>query len=133
MRNLLKATLATIAVSALLVSCDRSTGPLPGGSGGGGTVNVTPQHHSVNINECKVYIKYNATDKPAKYDDSALCKMVNGRPVATFKGLRKGNYYFYGRGYDPNIAQGVNGGLPFVITNEKSWDIVLPVTEVHTN
>jgi hypothetical protein len=132
MKNLLKSTLATVAIATLLVSCtDKSTGPLPGGQGGGATVNVTPQHHSVNINDCKVYVRYNASEKAAKYDDSALCKLVNGKPVATFKGLRKGNYYFYGVGYDPNIAQKVTGGLPYTVASEKVWDIMLPVTEAH--
>jgi hypothetical protein len=136
MRNLLKATLSTIAVSAFLASCgDKSVEPLPGGSGGGTTINVTPQHHSVNINKCKVYIKYNAVNKPQKYDDSLVCEIVNGRPVASFSGLRKGNYYFYGVGYDPGIAQTVTGGLPFNISSNNSSviDIMLPVTEAHTN
>lgn len=128
----LSAILAFTAASALLVSCERDDDTTPAaGKGGKATINVTPQHHAKNIDQCTVYIKYGTQDKPSSYDDSAVCTMVGGKPVATFGSLHKGNYYFYGRGYDPDIVKDVNGGLPFTVSEEKTYDIILPVTEVH--
>jgi hypothetical protein len=129
----LSAILAFSVASALLVSCERdeTTTTPAAGKGGKATVNVTPQHHANDIAQCTVYIKYGAQDKPSSYDDSAVCNMVGGKPVAVFSSLQKGNYYFYGLGYDPGIAQDVSGGVPYTISEEKVHDIVLPVTEKH--
>jgi hypothetical protein len=130
----LSTILAITIAATLLAGCERDEeGPATpaAGKGGNATVNVTPQHHGKDITQCTVYIKYGAQDKPSTYDDSVVCTMVGGKPVATFSTLHKGNYYFYGRGYDPDIVQNVNGGLPYMVAEEKTYDITLPVTEVH--
>src|SRR5690606_7697800 len=72
-----------------------------GGKGGAVTLLVTPQHHERNIDSCTIYISYNATSK-SRFDDSAKCVMMSGKPVASFSGLKKGNYYLYGLGWDDN-------------------------------
>src|ERR1700741_2137378 len=74
-----------------------------GGKGGNATLKITPKHHDLNIDSCMVYIKYDAQDVPASYDDSAKAVMINNIPVATFAGLKKGAYYLFGKGWDASI------------------------------
>ena len=102
------------------------------GKGGNATLLITPQHHGKNIDSCTIYIKYNTLDAPTTpYDDSAICIMSDGKPVASFTGLKKGDYYLYGEGYDPSILQQVAGGINHTIEEEKSIQIFIPVTEDH--
>lgn len=101
-----------------------------GGKGGNAILNVTAQHHNKNIDSCKIYIRYNATSAGA-YDDSANCVTVNGIPVAKFSGLKKGDYYLYGDGWDPSIEEEVKGGAPITVTEEKEQNIYVAVTEKH--
>lgn len=108
--------------------------PVPvGGKGGSGVLNVTPRHHSKPIDSCTVYIKYNATDPPldGKYDDSVRCVQQGGLPVATFNGLKKGNYYLYGYGWDPGLTppQAVKGGFAYPLGSESVQSIDLAVSE----
>lgn len=130
MRRFFRFGVMVLLASASMAACERDETEVAG-KGGNAIVKVTPQHHAKDITECTIYIKYNTQDKPAAYDDSVKCVMVDGKPVATFSGLKKGNYYFYGRGYDPDIAQDVNGGLPYTVVEDKEYSILLPVTEVH--
>lgn len=125
--------IAAFTISVLVVwGCNRddSTSNI-GGKGGNATLKVTPQHHTLNIDSCMIYIKYNATNTPDSYDDSAMCVPQDGAPVATFTQLKKGNYYLYGKGWDPSIVQSVKGGLTYEITQEQTIHIFLPVTEPH--
>jgi hypothetical protein len=101
------------------------------GKGGNATLRVTPMHHVTYIDSCKVYIKYNATEAPVSFDDSAWCTAVGGKPIASFSQLKTGNYYLVARGWDTTIMEAVKGGVPYVITEEKIIDINLPVTEDH--
>ncbi len=104
--------------------------PLTGGKGGAATLRVTMRHHTKPIDTGTVHIKYKAKDAPTTpYDDSAKVVLDAGVPVATFSGLTKGSYYLYGFGYDPAIVNNVKGGIPYEITEEKSLDITVPVTE----
>lgn len=112
-----------------LISCERDGVDPIGGKGGKATLRITPQHHGANIDSCMVYIKYNAQDKPALYDDSARCVKINGVPVATFSSLRKGKYYLFGYGWDPDIATPVKGGAPYEVKEETTLDYRLAVTE----
>ena len=92
---------------------------------------ITPKHHASNIDSCRVYIRYNTLDAAASYDDSTWVVMENGQPVATFSGLKNGNYYLFGRGWDPAIVQAVRGGIPHTISEQKTYNLVLPVSEEH--
>lgn len=125
--------IALLSVSAMLLftACERDEkDPVPvGGKGGNATLKVTPQHHGDNIDSCTIYLKYNAQDKPSAYDEEVKCVMENGKPVAIFTNLHKGNYYVFGRGWDPGIEQEVEGGIPYTITEEATKEITVPVTE----
>jgi hypothetical protein len=125
----LQGWIAAIACStALFAACKKD--PIAG-KGGNAVLKITPRHHGNNIDSCTVYIKYNTKDLPAdaKYDDSAKCAPVDGKPVATFSNLKKGDYYLYGSGWDPSIAEGVLGGTPYTISEEISQSYNLSVTE----
>lgn len=125
--------------SAFAAGCVRKTEineaekPVIAGKGGFTTLNITPQHHEKNIDSCIIYIKYNATKKPATnvYDETVTVTHQDGRPMAKFPGLKRGNYFIYGEGYDPDVAEPVVGGTSFTIidTLEKSYDIYLAVSE----
>jgi hypothetical protein len=127
------ALLSACALLALTAPACRDKETDQAGKGGKARLLVTPQHHGVNIDSCMVYIRYKSSDAPGdgRYDDSARCAPVNGKPVATFSELRKGNYYLYGRGWDPQISETVEGGIPYTIPDETeaSYPLTLPVTE----
>lgn len=132
-RLLTACTLLSLSFSAC--NSDDDTQPMAG-KGGPTSLRVTPFHHDKanTIDSCTVYIKYNAQDAPSGgvYDDSAKVQGAgNGVPAqATFPGLQPGNYYLFGRGYDPLISQVVRGGSPFTIPTEKvTYDVFLPVGE----
>lgn len=129
-----------LAFSLFTASCVRKTEVNPtepkpkAGKTGLTTLRITPQHHEKNIDSCWVYLKYNATARPddGMYDDSLLVTPQDGKPIAKFTFLNKGDYYVYGVGYDPDIAEPVVGGTSFTVidTLEKTYDIYLAVTEI---
>lgn len=125
-----------IAIASLsilsLSSCGDRDKTEVAGKGGSTTLKVSPMHHDEYIDSCTVYIKYNASDKPSGYDEEMKCVMENGKPVATFSNLKKGNYYVYGKGWDKKIEKDVIGGIPYTIKEEnKVLNINVPVTEEH--
>lgn len=127
---------ALIVFSALsFVACKTTDDPPEptAGKGGNATLNVTPQHHGKPIDSCTIFIKYNATDAPAnqQYDDSLRCTLVGGIPVASFTGLKKGNYYLYGYGWDPSLTppQHVKGGYAHPIQEEDVQSVDLAISE----
>lgn len=127
--------LSSIVFAALCIlsfsSCDRTEMEVAG-KGGSTTLKVTPQHHGDNIDSCTVFLKYNAKDLPASgtsYDEEVICVQEGGKPVATFTNLKKGEYYVYGQGWDPDINQAVVGGIPYVIEEDGVLNINIPVTE----
>lgn len=135
-KKILNVVLVTAFAFYALASCKRKDPEPPvvkniGGKGGNVTIYATPQHHDRNIDSCTVYIKYNAKTSATVYDDSVVCVQVNGKPVATFTGLKKGDYYLYGYGWDPKIAEVVKGGASFTADEEKAYDAFVPVTEEH--
>lgn len=114
------------------ISCTRSDDSNSGaGKGGNATLSIVAQHHTVtkNITTCKMYIKYNAQDAPAYYDDSVQCNIADSEAVGIFSGLKTGNYYIYGLGYDTSVKQTVKGGMPYTISSETNQTINLAVTE----
>lgn len=122
--------LITIFV-VISVGCKNKTDPPAdiGGKGGTAVLKITPQHHGKNIDSFAVYIKYNSQDAASVYDDSAEVIMENSKPVATFSQLKKGKYYILGRGWDSSISDDVKGGMPQTITEERTYEITLSVTE----
>ncbi len=113
-------------------ACKRKDGnDKAAGKGGTAVISAVPRHHNETIDSCIVYIKYNTLDASTVYDDSTRAVKVNGIPVATFTGLKNGNYYLYGEGWDPSIVKDVRGGLPVVVSEQKTYEVNLPITEVH--
>ena len=104
------------------------------GKGGSASFRLTANHDGINVDSCMFYVKYNANVIPldGNYDDSAWCVQVNGTPVASFYGLKTGNYYLYGKGWDLIRSQHVMGGIPFtVIETNKATEhtLVIPVQD----
>lgn len=128
-------TIALAVLSlTLLASCAKqdpipTPDPNPAGKGGNATLLITPKHHGNLIDSCTIYVKYNATEAPATYDDSMKVTMRNGQPTAIFPNLKNGNYYLYGYGWDPSIQDTVLGGAPYTIASQDSLFVNLPVTE----
>lgn len=91
------------------------------GKGGEASISITPNHAGLNIDSCKVFIKYNTSviPKDGVYDDSLWAMPVDGKPVATFDKLKPGKYYIFARGWDLIRSQKVRGGLPHTISVEK--------------
>lgn len=116
-----------------LVACNHKDAPIVSGKGGNAIVNVYPAHHenAKNLISFKVYVKYNTSDAPAngKYDDSLDCVNADSMVSCTFSGLKNGNYYFYGYGYDTSIQQNVKGGTPYTIKQQNTQTLHLPVSE----
>ena len=104
-----------VAVTLFAPACKTKNKDVPG-KGGNATVNVYPQHHTIakRLINMKVYIRYNTLDAPTSgvYDDSISCLNHDSLVSCSFTGLKSGNYYFYGKGYDTSINQAVTGGLP---------------------
>jgi hypothetical protein len=131
--NRIWSILVAMALPLAMISCERDDPDKPigdpvGGKGGKAALNVTAKHH---IEDCMVYIKYNATSNTGSFDDSVKCVEKDGRPIGTFSDLKAGSYYLYASGYDPDIAETVKGGLQFTVTEEKSYDLYISVTEPH--
>lgn len=104
------------------------------GFGGNANLKLMAKHHGLLIDSCTFYIKFNATDAPADgvYDVTQNgIKYSAGNSYATISGLKKGDYYIYGIGWDPSIASQVSGGIPYTITDETAQDVIVAVTEVH--
>ena len=130
-------TVIIALMSIAILGCNRKDDEPMAGKGGNATLKARPVHHTKGIDSSWVYIKYNASDAPSSYDDSVKTVMENGAAVATFTGLKKGKYYLLGRGYDPDVPvdPGVwfnaKGGIPVEITADSTYNLILPVTEVH--
>ena len=128
----MKILLPVLFASCLLAaSCGRDEDTIVAGKGGNATLKVNPSHPGAVIMDCMVYIEYNSEDRPLDnaYDDSVKCILENGKPIATFPGLKKGNYYLYGFGIDTAGTHKVKGGTKHTITEEKEQSINLPVSD----
>lgn len=126
-KNILIYLLPIIAVFAF-ASCERDDINIAG-KGGNATLKITPMHHDDVIDSATVFIKYNAQELPTSYDEHADVVMENGVAIATFSGLKKGQYYIYAEGWDHHINEKVIGGIPYTITEESTLEINVPVTE----
>jgi hypothetical protein len=86
------------------------------------------------ITEPSISIKFNSLDAPSDgvYDLTQKVSKDNaGDSYTIFKGLKAGDYYVYGIGWDPSISSNVKGGIPCTIDNETDLSIIVPVTETH--
>jgi hypothetical protein len=124
MRNLF----TTLFIIGLLVaSCKKN------GTGGESSISTSVEHHDLPIPGSRVYVKYGTKDFPgsdvSQYDASFL---TDGSGKVTVEGLRYGDYYFYGVGYDSSINEAVTGGTSIRIKwsdRKENTTLVVPVTE----
>jgi len=103
------------------ISCKRKETVHVAGKGGHATLRITPVHGgNETVEHCILYLKYNTLDKPAdnKYDESVACNTVDGKPMGAFTDLKTGDYYIFGKGYNPDHADSVKGGYPYTIEDE---------------
>jgi hypothetical protein len=104
------------------------------GLGGKNTILVTPQHHGRDIPWVVVYIKFGTQElpgiSPSDYDASFTTSGGSDSIVVTVDGLKEGDYYFYGIGFDSLIMLPVTGGLPVTLKNSSgTTSMNLPITE----
>lgn len=82
------------------------------GTGGRSRINVFVMRDTEKslIQDMQVYIKYGATTSPGTeagdYNDSEI---TNHHGKCSFKGLRRGNYFFYTEGFDSLYQDSVSG------------------------
>lgn len=120
-----------VTLSIFQLGCKKKSSA---GLGGNANLKITAIHHAAVIDSCKVYIKFNSSEAVTlgEYEVSEWVKKDSlGNSYVIFKGLKKGDYYIYGEGYDPSILNTVKGGIPYTIEEETDLSINLPVTEVH--
>lgn len=124
MKNKITALVMAIFVIA---SCKKN------GTGGDATVAAMTKHHDREIPFSTVYIKYGAKEFPgadvSKYDAS---QKTDKEGHTHFEGLRYGDYYFYGVGYDSVAQAVVKGGVGLQIKRKerkKEFELKVPVTE----
>ena len=122
----------TISVLALNCKQDKADTTVAG-KGGNASLVIYPQHHGVakNLRNMKIYVKYNTSAPPSSgaYDDSVACTLNDTFSVGTLSGLKNGDYYLYGYGYDTSIFQNVKGGIPYTISVQGGQNVQLPVSE----
>jgi hypothetical protein len=114
-----------------LAACHKSgTNVSGGGKGGHITLEMMPEHADDLIDTAIAYIKYGSHDAPANgiYDDSAVCVVVNGKPLAIFDSLTTGLYYVYVLGYhswggNPNLE----GALPVTLTSQTTYLVPIKI------
>ena len=109
----------------LMVSCNKE------GFGGFASISGIVKHHSKAIPNALVYLKFNARNAPgtsvADYDYSTVADSLGNYMI---DGLKKGDYFLFGAGFDSGIGLNVEGGIPVKIaTDESVVNTNIPVTE----
>lgn len=100
------------------------------GDGGKAWVNGMVRHHTKNIPNAVVYIKYGASElpstNPSSYDAQVTADALGHYQI---ENLYKGNYYLFSIGWDDQIGGPVQGGIAIDIKKNKSYELDIPVTE----
>jgi hypothetical protein len=123
--------LFAIIVLASNFSCKKKPSA---GLGGNAKLKIAAKHHGITIDSCTISIKFNSLDAPSNgmYDlTQKVSKGIAGESFTIFEGLKPGDYYVYGLGWDPSISNNVKGGIPYTINDETDLSIIVPVTETH--
>ena len=123
--------LITVSVSSCKKKCKEA------GKGGDVTIAAKMQHHGFTIlNKAwyldTVYLKFNTQNSPgtdlASYDTYFVGE--EGEDHIHLEGLKCGDYYIYGVGFDTTINERVTGGIPYSFEQESGEiDLNVPVTE----
>ena len=109
------------------------------GTGGEVTVVAFPKHHGVEIGGAdtlhpdSAFVKFNTSDFPGT-SASSYDLVIPGEPGENhvhIEGLKRGKYYIYMTGWDPNATPNrVTGGIPYEVTvTSGEIDVDVPVTE----
>ncbi|MBL7890078.1 MAG: carboxypeptidase regulatory-like domain-containing protein [Bacteroidia bacterium] len=122
--KVIKYILLFAVISFSTVSCKKE------GPGGKSSISGVVEHHGAAIPNSVVYIKYGATDFPGAAV-SAYDAQVTADASGNYKfdGLRKGDYYLYGVGYDNAVVAPVTGGVGVRLRTNEDKSIDVPVTE----
>ncbi len=107
------------------------------GTGGEVVLVAKLQHHGFTIvNRASyldtVYLKFNTSDSPGENLNSYDTYFVGeaGEDHVHMHGLKCGDYYIYGVGFDTAINDRVKGGIPYSFDKESGEiHLIIPVTE----
>lgn len=79
---------------------------------------VTVTHHTYNLPDIEVYLKYNTTTFPGT-DTSLYDWNTRSDPsgIAVFDNMFQGNYFLYAKGFDTGIGENVIGASPVVLSS----------------
>ncbi|CAN5618548.1 hypothetical protein BH11BAC1_BH11BAC1_20150 [soil metagenome] len=119
------------------LSCRKTEEKCIGNTGGNLILKVFLRHEIHDVVNLKnyrdtVYIKYNVKEFPgsdlSKYDQTIIGEWPGDYVSVT--GLKCGNYFVYGTGYESAHGYRVKGGIPFS-TEQKNGEIslIIPVSE----
>ena len=132
-----KIILTALFISTIITSCKKDEDKCSAGKGGSLTIVAFPQHHGKAIYNQPtypdtIYVKFNTQVSPglstANYDTYFVGE--TGEDHVHMEGLKCGDYYFLGAGFDTTINQRVIGGIPYSTEQkEGEIDLNIPVTE----
>lgn len=117
----MKLGLTTLTLMLLIIGTIGCRKKNTAGLGGDNELRLRVRHHTIILDSITVYLKFNAQDAPTSTDDydiSTKVTNVDGEKLAVFEGLKDGDYYIYGYGWDPFIVDNVEGGLPLELSDE---------------
>ncbi len=127
----------TLLVILMISSCNKDEEKCVAGTGGNLTILAFPKHHGTTIPNLPnypdtVFVKFNTQDSPgssqANYDTYFVGEV--GQEYVKVFGLKCGEYYFMGVGFDTTINERVVGGMPFSTDQiEGELNLTLAVTE----
>ena len=114
-------------LSIASVSCKKN------GTGGKADISATIMHHERIIPFATIYIKYGAKDFPGTNTSGYNASIkTDAKGHADISGLRYGDYYLYGVGFDSTIMTPVTGGDHLQIKwsqRKNTISFTVPVTE----
>lgn len=132
-----KIILTALFISTIITSCKKDEDKCSAGKGGSLTIVAFPQHHGKAIYNQPtypdtIYVKFNTQVSPglstANYDTYFIGEA--GEDHVHMEGLKCGDYYFLGAGFDTTINQRVIGVIPYSTEQkEGEIDLNIPVTE----
>ena len=107
------------------------------GIGGNVTIVASPKHHGVEIGDSlypdSAFVKFNTSDFPGT-NPASFDLVIAGDPGehhVHIEGLKRGKYYIYMTGWDPNATPNrVTGGIPYTVSvTSGELDLDVPVVE----
>jgi hypothetical protein len=115
---------APLALLLFVTACGRE------GFEGDANVSGKVAHHLAPIAGATVYIKFNAKELPGTtVNDFDASVLADSSGTYLIEGLKKGDYYLYGFGYDTTISDVVRGGLHITVAKGEVKTADIAVTE----